>query len=223
MPEFLPNRLRHINSSKLGSGRHSVAFSRSGEKVDVYSKKKFFQSKESAISEMKEVFYEQKILHLLFPENFPNRSFSGMNIHGDIGSVRQKVDMDKRGMIEEFWKSYLLLFAPGFYIKDLQEIMGIMKKYGILISLDTGTINNFKFEDDNSGKSVYIDDLVKNLYTVPLVHSPKQLDRLLAFVRSDDYKRLRNSPFDAHLIEQKLVNYGRRILSLRAQRHATKR
>jgi hypothetical protein len=132
------------------------------------------------------VFYQQKILNLLFPNNFANWYFAGMNKVGEIGSQRE-----------------LVLGTDLIKYKDSSEIIAIegkLKAAGLRVAFDLVGNNTIKDTDDNLR---YIDE--PSIF----VNSSVDIDKLVRFVDT-----LEISDKEKNEYKKKIIAWGKRIIQI---------
>ena len=151
---------------------------------------------------MKMKFYNQKILHLLFPKNFPDFTAAGVigtpvkSKHGY--TIRDFVDLKESTNSElELSKGYFANLATYF-----------QNTYRIHLDIDIS--NNKNFGKDREGNNVYLDT------NDTLVRSQGDFDKLMDYVRDQKTDNTKTKQIEIYA-KQSLENFRQFQITIKNQ------
>lgn len=138
MPRDFPNPPIDSTESRrryLGQGREVIAFSDDTNEENIlayYKNGDIFEKNRNALITLYQTLFIHKILHLLYPQNFPKWKDAGLNKDGYVASVREKIV----GILKEKGASV-----------ELKRIVELFKKYNLNLGLDLARPNVFFHEN----------------------------------------------------------------------------
>ena len=122
------------------------------------------------IHRLKIIVYTQKILHLLYPENFPDFYTAG-KINDTVGfTVREYRDVRK---LTAFFKFLLSKISDNPDLDPFRELKNEFEKFGLKLTIDR--LNPTNVGNDKNGKAVYLDTNFR------LIKNEDGLEKILAF------------------------------------------